>query len=203
MSLSGRHKDQDLQDGIHVVPSWSYADATARTTHAPTDGAHVDPNNPASAFLPLVPSDVYKFAIQLDDNSVWMLLDDDPITWRRIDGVGVLSSVFTVPGGVNVGDFVYITGSFAADVADNTDPAKNAVGIVDEKPSGTTALVSTVGEQSGLSGMTPGADQFLGASGARIESGALPIAPGSVVQLLGQAVSASTILMGLRQGYVL
>lgn len=58
----------------HGVPNWEYADAAARTA--------------ATGFIP---SDVTKFARQLDDNSVWMLIDDSPVTWVAVGGAGSIA----------------------------------------------------------------------------------------------------------------
>ena len=55
---------------IHRVYNWTYADQAAR-----------------EAAAGLVPGDVGKVARQLDDDSLWMLTDDDPVTWIGL-GVG-------------------------------------------------------------------------------------------------------------------
>lgn len=54
---------------IHIPIAFSYADATARL-----------------AATGMVPTDVYKFALQQDNNSIWMLIDDSPVTWKAISG---------------------------------------------------------------------------------------------------------------------
>lgn len=114
-------------------------------------------------------------------------------------------TVYTVPITVQVGDFVRITsGGTSADRADNTAQATiPAAAIVVSKPSSTTALLASEGDIDGLSGMNPGEDQFLGTAGARIEKGSLPSAPGTVIQLLGVAVTATVIRLGIRQVIVL
>ena len=56
---------------IHVPYNWEYDDATEREA--------------ATGF---VPGDVGKLARQLDDNSLWMLIDDSPETWIAIGGSG-------------------------------------------------------------------------------------------------------------------
>jgi hypothetical protein len=52
---------------IHIPYNWSYADATTREA--------------ATGF---VAGDVGKLARQLDDNSLWMLIDDSPVTWIAV-----------------------------------------------------------------------------------------------------------------------
>lgn len=61
----GFHKDIALGQ-VHQVCNWHYADAAARTG--------------ASGF---VTADLYKFALQLDDNSIWMLTATTP-TWSAV-----------------------------------------------------------------------------------------------------------------------
>ncbi len=61
------HKSLDTGD-IHIVCNWEYADAATRTG--------------ASGF---VAADVGKFALQLDDNTVWILTAITP-TWVAISG---------------------------------------------------------------------------------------------------------------------
>lgn len=56
---------------IHRIYNWTYADETAR-----------------EAATGMVPADVGKLARQLDDDSLWMLTDDDPVTWVAIGGGG-------------------------------------------------------------------------------------------------------------------
>lgn len=65
---TGKHADA-TGINIHVPYAFEYADATERAT--------------ATGF---VPTDVGKLARQLDDNSLWMLTDDDPETWVQVGG---------------------------------------------------------------------------------------------------------------------
>lgn len=56
-------------DLIHIPYEWTYADETAR-----------------EAASGMVAGDVGKFCRQLDDNTIWMLTDDDPVTWIAVGG---------------------------------------------------------------------------------------------------------------------
>jgi len=55
---------------IHVINTWTYANSAARDA--------------ATGFTS---DDVYKVAVQTDNNSVWMLVDESPITWQALGGV--------------------------------------------------------------------------------------------------------------------
>ena len=111
---------------------------------------------------------------------------------------------FTVPTAVAVGDLVYVTGTDAADRADNAAiGTMPAVALVIAKPTTTTATLAFAGVVGGLSGMTSGVMQFVGLLGARIEAGALPSAPGSVIQQVGVAESATSLIFQPRPAVVL
>ncbi|HEY7120170.1 MAG TPA: hypothetical protein VH475_26515 [Tepidisphaeraceae bacterium] len=56
-------------EDLHRAYAWEYADATART-----------------AAVGFTVTDVGKGARQLDNNSIWMLTDDSPITWVQVGG---------------------------------------------------------------------------------------------------------------------
>lgn len=126
-------------------------------------------------------------------------------TADQVSQVVSQSGEFTVPGAVAVGDLVYMTGSFAADQADNGGVSTSpGLAIVIDKPTATTATLAYSGaiDIPGAS-MTAGALQFLGSSGALIEAGALPSTPGSVIQQLGIALDADTLLFNPQPEIVL
>ncbi|MCI0554086.1 MAG: hypothetical protein L0287_24315, partial [Anaerolineae bacterium] len=75
-----KHSEASL---VHVPYSFTYADETEREA--------------ATGF---VPADVGKLARQLDDNSLWMLTDDDPATWVAVGGGGGVSLVSWTESGV-------------------------------------------------------------------------------------------------------
>lgn len=64
--MAGTHSAQTISDGIHSPVAYSYANESARTG--------------ATGF---VSTDLYKFAIQTDNNSLWMLTATTP-TWVDI-----------------------------------------------------------------------------------------------------------------------
>lgn len=94
MSTSGRHQDQDEEDGSHRPTNWTYANASDRNSHLPATGPHVDPNNLASDFLDLSAVDEGKWARQLDDNSIHMLVDFTGPTWVQVSGGAVIVALF-------------------------------------------------------------------------------------------------------------
>jgi hypothetical protein len=81
---------------IHVPYRFSYADATAREAEA---GA--------------VPGDVGCLALQEDDHSLWILADDDPLTWVAVANAGGTA--------VDAGDVTY-TPAAATDWDSDADP---------------------------------------------------------------------------------
>jgi hypothetical protein len=68
--LSATHSQQVIADGIHTPVSYEYANETAREA--------------ATGFSS---EDLYKFAIQTDNNTFWCLLDTAP-TWVQVAGGG-------------------------------------------------------------------------------------------------------------------
>lgn len=63
-----RHADATVGN-VHIIYNWTYADTAAR-----------------EAATGMVTGDVGKFCRQLDDNTIWMLTDDDPVTWVCMQG---------------------------------------------------------------------------------------------------------------------
>ncbi len=63
-------------NNIHIQHAWEYANSTARLA--------------ATGFIQ---TDLYKIAIQTDDNSTWMLTDYVARTWKKIGGSTVEQTV--------------------------------------------------------------------------------------------------------------
>jgi hypothetical protein len=93
-----KHGEQTIAEGIHTAISYEYADLTARLS--------------AGSFKA---ADKNKLAIQLDDNSVWILLDPLTPTWGTVtsgggsSGVQIASKKYS-SGTIAAGRFVYIAG---------------------------------------------------------------------------------------------
>ncbi len=124
-----------------------------------------------------------------------------------VDAAGRTESAageFTVGAGLNPGQLVYSDGSLTADLADNGDLSTSpAIGIIRVKPTATTATVTFSGRLAIFAGLTVGADYFMGTSGSTITAGSLPAAAGSVIQKIGVAVSATTLLLNIQLPVVL
>lgn len=103
--------------------------------------------------------------------------------------------------GVAVGDSVFIadnTGTLTCYKSDNTTSfADGVVAAVD----GTTATIVKFASLSIASGFANNAALFLGTNGALADTP--PTANGSIVQVIGRAVNANTILVNLGQGRVI
>lgn len=77
--------------------------------------------------------------------------------------------------------------------ADNTAAGKEATGFAQAAiASGAAGTVTLQGVVTGLTGLTPGAYQFLGTVGAVVS--AAPTTSGSITQIVGQAVSATSLM---------
>ena len=63
------HGSSTGQLNIHVPYAFEFANAAARI---------------AGTGYTLVVGDIGKFARQLDDNTIWLLTDDSPITWIAV-----------------------------------------------------------------------------------------------------------------------
>lgn len=72
-----RHKNSPIADS-HFAHRWEYADAAARTG--------------ASGF---VASEVGLQALQLDENSFWVLTNHSPPTWELVGGADILTKLVT------------------------------------------------------------------------------------------------------------
>lgn len=94
--------------GNHMAHNWEYADAAARLS--------------ATGFLG---TDVNKLALQLDNNSFWILTDDSPVTWvdpsaaalaaKTLDSLTIHGADKASAGTLNLdtatGDLVDVTGT--------------------------------------------------------------------------------------------
>jgi len=117
-------------------------------------------------------------------------------------GVIPVQGIYTVPGTVLLHDVVYSTGAGTADRTTSSDVSKvPCLGIVVQKPDSTTAVVQYVGEVTGLVGLTPGAVYFLSNLAGQITTTA-PTADGSVVQRIGVAKDATTLMLTIDPTYV-
>ena len=113
-------------------------------------------------------------------------------------GLGSENDVITASEALSAGDFVNIWSSTGAKVrkADAAAAGKEAHGFVlaavESAAQATVYRISQLNNQ--LTGMTPGAKQYLSAAaaGARVE--VAPSATGNVVQVLGVAKSATEML---------
>lgn len=81
--MAGHHGSVTDSTNLHRAHTWEYADAAART------GA-----------VGLVAGDVGKLARQLNDNTLWMLTDESPLTWQQVGGAGVSGTFTTEEGDV-------------------------------------------------------------------------------------------------------
>lgn len=113
-----------------------------------------------------------------------------------VSGQLVTEVEWSIPDLSPVGTLVYVSGTNQARAADNSDVSTApARGIIISKTAVAVGKILFAGEAKGFfAGLTPGQDVFLGTGGGVVQSGGLPTAPGSVVQKIGSASAADSIL---------
>jgi hypothetical protein len=132
---------------VHVPIAFTYANAAARVAAV------------------VVTADLYKFARQSDDNSVWMLTATTP-TWVRIDPAGVASSsnavdvvaIKNTAGTISKGEVCYIAGWDSGNNAVKVEKARadssttmTAIGVATGAfTEAATGYLRVVGEITGL-----------------------------------------------------
>ena len=100
-----------------------------------------------------------------------------------------------LPGAVALRDVVYISGADTVALADADDPAKvPAIGVVVAIIDPTNCRVQLQGEVGGFGGLVPNTDYYLDTAAGGITA-APPIAPGSIVQKIGRARDATTLVV--------
>ena len=103
---------------------------------------------------------------------------------------------------VDINDVVFLIGSDFVDLASANDPSlQPVIGIVQLKPTVSTAVVMYYGELGGLSGLIPSATYYLD-----VVPGAFtpnpPSTSGNIVQKLGFAKDANTLMLQIDRDFV-
>lgn len=96
------HSKQTIAQGIHGIAAFSYANQAARL-----------------AAGPFLSSDLYKVAVQLNDNSLWVLTSISPITWQA-NGSQSLAQVLD-QGNTTDGYNIIFTDDSAISIAADSD----------------------------------------------------------------------------------
>jgi len=109
--------------------------------------------------------------------------------------VGLMTDEQTLTAGVGLllFDMAYISAADTAGRASAADATKIAIGMV-RSLSGGMATVRKDGEVTGLAGLVPGATYYLDVAEGGITN-VPPSASGQIVQKIGVAVDATTILL--------
>lgn len=103
----------------------------------------------------------------------------------------------TLPGAVSAGDLVYATGANTCDRANASGIATMPViGVVQTVLNPTTVIVARAGDVGGFVGLTPDAPYFAGLLPGQMALTA-PVGSGQVVQKIGYAKNATTIVIAL------
>ncbi|MBS3025577.1 hypothetical protein [Acidiphilium multivorum] len=118
----------------------------------------------------------------------------DPTMLGAASGEASISA--TASEAISAGAIVNVynnAGTVSVRNADNTAAGKEATGFaLAAIASGATGTVTLQGVVTGLSGLTPGAYQFLGTVGALVS--APPSTSGSITQIVGTALSATSVM---------
>jgi hypothetical protein len=122
-------------------------------------------------------------------------------------GIGADTATITASESLSAGDFVNIwsdAGTPKVRKADASTSGKEAVGFVlSAVTSGSQATVYFEGQNTAVSGKTPGARQYLSATTPGATTETPPSGSGQVVQMLGVAVSATSISTEIEDGIIL
>lgn len=108
--------------------------------------------------------------------------------------------VLTAGAGVVLHDMVYVSAADTVGRASATDSTKVAIGMV-RALDGASATVRKDGEVTGLSGLTAGLTYYLSTAAGQITSTPLS-GSGNIVQKIGVAADATTILLQVDHDYV-
>lgn len=121
-------------------------------------------------------------------------------------GIGADTATIAASENLAAGDYVNIWDSTGAKArkADASVSGKEAHGFVlAAVTSGANATVYFEGQNTQVTGKTPGARQYLSAATPGATTATPPAAAGNVVQLLGIAVSATSISTEIEDGLIL
>lgn len=110
--------------------------------------------------------------------------------------------IYSCPATVAINDIVYISNINTVDKADATSSATAAWGIVLSKPSTYSAIVLFASAQvSGFVGLVPLDQYYLDITPGGITNDVSGFSPGNIVQAIGQAVDATTLLVAIDDEY--
>lgn len=130
--MSAIHSQQTVADGIHIIHSYEYANASARTS--------------ATGF---VTGDIGKVARQLSDNTFWVLISTTP-TWSELTESGT-SSFDVKDEGLSLGakSKINFVGPGITATTDGGDPTQANVTITTATPV-STGTTNAAGSQDAL-----------------------------------------------------
>jgi hypothetical protein len=129
------------------------------------------------------------------------------ITWdgKPICGPGVANVIgpFACSSGLSPNEAVRLSTADTIDLAQaDVVSERPTIGFVLTKPTATLAYVLTAGEMGGFVGLVPGATYYLSETPGQITDVA-PMAQGSIVQEVGWASNATTLVIGIVRDFVL
>ena len=109
---------------------------------------------------------------------------------------------YACPVTVAVSDLVYLSAGGTVDKASAASPATAAMGVVLTKPTAFSAVVLFgEGEASVFLGLTPTAQYYLSLVAGAVMIGVAGLGAGNVVQRVGQAKSATTMILKVNDDF--
>lgn len=155
--------------------------------------------DPASGSKGQIYWNTVSHTVRVFDGSAWTGLTGSGST--PVADSGLSQTAYACPSGLTVNEAVYLAGADQVGRADaNNASAVPAIGLVASKPTTTTCIVRYAGEQGGFSGLTPGATYFLSETAGQIAASP-PTATGSVIQEVGFARNATTLMVEVDRDY--
>jgi hypothetical protein len=134
-----------------------------------------------------------------DDDSIYV---DDGTTLNAVGGTSNSIVVTQASHGFVVGDVLYLNGSGYTKAKADSANTSSVAGIVSKIQSSSVFQLTSGGKMSGLTGLTVGADYFLSPVTAGLLTATEPTTTGYVSQPVGIALSATSLQVAIKRGYV-
>lgn len=125
------------------------------------------------------------------------LVGSGSITISATNNLGIS---LTAGEAISAGEFVYVAGDGMVYIADNSSEATAAVAFAESSVSAmASGLFLAGGLNASMSGLTPGETYALSTAGGVTTLDLLPTSSGTIIQVLGTALTVSSMLVDIQQ----